>query len=177
MGVSPNLRGIPEFNVPRSLPWRESIGRGENVSFDLVRCYLCPSSIEWGTSEGVSLRVTNSHIGNHRGDDFTPLETIRMFLGDLTMKVEAVMGGSSPTFGAGKGISVEKPGGRMSSLPLVMPKNSIEWGTSEGVSLRVTNSHIGNHRGDDFTPLETIRMFLDDVSVDEGNKEGCARTT
>ncbi|GJU22882.1 hypothetical protein Tco_1156224 [Tanacetum coccineum] len=55
-------------------------GRGENVGFDLVRCYLFPSSIEGGTTEGVGLRVANSHTGNHRGDDFTLLETIRRFL-------------------------------------------------------------------------------------------------
>ncbi|GKC09863.1 hypothetical protein Tco_1001473, partial [Tanacetum coccineum] len=79
--VSHDLRRIPGFSVPRSLPWRESLDRGENVGFDLVRCYLFPSSIEGGTTEGVGLQVANSHIGNHRGDDFTLLETIRRFLG------------------------------------------------------------------------------------------------
>ncbi|GJT37162.1 hypothetical protein Tco_0937027 [Tanacetum coccineum] len=33
------------------------------------------------TTKGVGLRVASSHTGNHREDDFTPLETIRRFLG------------------------------------------------------------------------------------------------
>ncbi|GJS19241.1 hypothetical protein Tco_0447873 [Tanacetum coccineum] len=33
--------------------------------------------------------------------------------------------------------------------------------TTKGVGLRVADSHIGNHREDDFTPLETIRRFLE----------------
>nr|GEZ61240.1 hypothetical protein [Tanacetum cinerariifolium] len=53
----------------------------ENVCFDLVRCDLCPSSIKEGTAKGVDLRVVNSYTGNHHEDDFTPLETIRRFVG------------------------------------------------------------------------------------------------
>ncbi|GKE12865.1 hypothetical protein Tco_1416416 [Tanacetum coccineum] len=37
--------------------------------------------IEGHTAKGVRLQVPNSHTGNHREDDFTPLETIRRFLG------------------------------------------------------------------------------------------------
>ncbi|GJV10004.1 hypothetical protein Tco_1351545 [Tanacetum coccineum] len=59
----------------------ESLGREENVGFDLVRRYLCLSFIKGCTAEGVGLRVANSHTGNHRGDDFTSLETIHRFLG------------------------------------------------------------------------------------------------
>ncbi|GKC36614.1 hypothetical protein Tco_1048998, partial [Tanacetum coccineum] len=33
--------------------------------------------------------------------------------------------------------------------------------TVKGVGLRVADSHTGNHREDGFTPLETIRMFLE----------------
>ncbi|GJZ07513.1 hypothetical protein Tco_0541306 [Tanacetum coccineum] len=33
--------------------------------------------------------------------------------------------------------------------------------TVKGVRLRMASSHTGNHREDDFTPLETIRRFLD----------------
>ncbi|GJV24047.1 hypothetical protein Tco_1376742 [Tanacetum coccineum] len=33
--------------------------------------------------------------------------------------------------------------------------------TAKGVGLRMASSHTGNHREDDFTPLETIRRFLD----------------
>nr|GEY31229.1 hypothetical protein [Tanacetum cinerariifolium] len=46
------------------------------IGFDLVRCYLCPSFIEGDTMEGVSIRMVNSHTGNHCGDDFTSPETI-----------------------------------------------------------------------------------------------------
>nr|GEV15433.1 reverse transcriptase domain-containing protein [Tanacetum cinerariifolium] len=94
-----------------------------------------------------------------------------VFLGDLAVKVEAVMGGSLPAFGLGKGVSVEKPSGGVSCLPLVMPENkmlplpySIGGGTAKSVGLRVANSHTGNHHEDDFTPLETIRMFLDETN-------------
>ncbi|GKB31168.1 hypothetical protein Tco_0870569 [Tanacetum coccineum] len=83
VGVSRDLREIPGFSVPRSLPWRESLGREENVGFDLVRCYLCPSFSEGSTTRVVGLRVANSYTGNHREDDFTPLETIRRFLGAI----------------------------------------------------------------------------------------------
>nr|GEW53409.1 hypothetical protein [Tanacetum cinerariifolium] len=66
--------------VPRSLSWQESLDRVENVGFDLVTCYLCPSFIEGYNAKGVGLRVADS-IGNRREDDFTPLETIQRFLG------------------------------------------------------------------------------------------------
>ncbi|GJW84321.1 hypothetical protein Tco_0157466 [Tanacetum coccineum] len=91
--MSHDLRGISGFSVSRSLPWQESLGRGENMGFDLVRCYLCPSFIEWGTAKNVSLRVANSHIGNHRGDDFTPLETIQRFLGIIRSRSLSRSGG------------------------------------------------------------------------------------
>ncbi|GKF77359.1 hypothetical protein Tco_0229829, partial [Tanacetum coccineum] len=74
------FKGDSRVSVARSLPWRESLGREENVGFNLVRCYLCPSFIEGDTTKDVGLRVANSHTSNHRGDDFTPLETIRRFL-------------------------------------------------------------------------------------------------
>ncbi|GKE22496.1 hypothetical protein Tco_1434008, partial [Tanacetum coccineum] len=35
--------------------------------------------------------------------------------------------------------------------------------TAKGMGFRVADSHIGNHREDDFTPLETIRRFLEFV--------------
>ncbi|GJY53998.1 hypothetical protein Tco_0445662 [Tanacetum coccineum] len=43
--------------------------------------------------------------------------------GVLAVKVETVMGGSSPTFGPGIGIIVEKPDGGDYFLPFVMPEN------------------------------------------------------
>ncbi|GKB61940.1 hypothetical protein Tco_0918126, partial [Tanacetum coccineum] len=42
---------------------------------------LCPSFVEDLSAKGVDLRVADSRTGNHREDGFTPLETIRMFLG------------------------------------------------------------------------------------------------
>ncbi|GJX61938.1 hypothetical protein Tco_0294838 [Tanacetum coccineum] len=53
----------------------------ENVGFDLTKSDLCPSLVEDLTAKGVGLCVADSHTGNHREDDFTPLETIRRFLG------------------------------------------------------------------------------------------------
>ncbi|GKA74017.1 hypothetical protein Tco_0780319, partial [Tanacetum coccineum] len=41
---------------------------------------------------------------------------------DLVVKGKAVIGGSSPIFAPGKGVSVEKLGGGVSSLSLVMLK-------------------------------------------------------
>ncbi|GKB95701.1 hypothetical protein Tco_0981838 [Tanacetum coccineum] len=53
----------------------------ENVGFDLTKSDLCPSFIKDLTAKGVGLRVVDSHTGNHHEDGFTPLETIRRFLG------------------------------------------------------------------------------------------------
>nr|GEX99498.1 retrovirus-related Pol polyprotein LINE-1 [Tanacetum cinerariifolium] len=70
---------ITGLNVPRSLPWWESLGR-ENVGFDLTKSNMCLSFVEDLTAKGLVLRVVDSHTGNHCEDDFTPLETIRRFL-------------------------------------------------------------------------------------------------
>ncbi|GKE18295.1 hypothetical protein Tco_1425872, partial [Tanacetum coccineum] len=53
----------------------------ENVGFDLTKSDLCPSFVKDLTAKGVGLRVSDSHIGNHHEDGFTPLETIRRLLG------------------------------------------------------------------------------------------------
>ncbi|GKE65642.1 hypothetical protein Tco_1519803 [Tanacetum coccineum] len=58
---------------------RKALVERENVVFDLTKSDLCPSFVEDLTTKGVGLRVANSHIGNHREDGFTPLETIRRF--------------------------------------------------------------------------------------------------
>ncbi|GKD28270.1 hypothetical protein Tco_1239048, partial [Tanacetum coccineum] len=85
MGV--NLRitsGVTDYQgvcVPRSLSWRESLDREENVGFELVKPYLGVSFIEGLTPKGIGLQVMDSLTGNHRKHDFTPLETIRRFLG------------------------------------------------------------------------------------------------
>ncbi|GJT71861.1 hypothetical protein Tco_1031147 [Tanacetum coccineum] len=52
----------------------------ENVGFDLTKFDLCPSFIKDLTAKGVDLCMADSHTGNHREDDFIPLETIRRFL-------------------------------------------------------------------------------------------------
>ncbi|GJY20552.1 hypothetical protein Tco_0393118 [Tanacetum coccineum] len=48
--------------------------------FDLTKSDLFPSFVEDSIANGYGLRVADSHNGNHREDDFTPLETIRRFL-------------------------------------------------------------------------------------------------
>nr|GEV75157.1 hypothetical protein [Tanacetum cinerariifolium] len=58
-----------------------SYGRVETVGFDLVKCYLYIDFIKVHTAKGVGLRVADSYTGNHREDDFTPLETILRSLG------------------------------------------------------------------------------------------------
>ncbi|GKC94604.1 hypothetical protein Tco_1160046 [Tanacetum coccineum] len=53
----------------------------ETVGLDLTKSDLCPSFVEDLTTKGMGLHVADSHTGNHREDDFTPLENIRRFLG------------------------------------------------------------------------------------------------
>ncbi|GKC70197.1 hypothetical protein Tco_1116080 [Tanacetum coccineum] len=60
---------------------RKALVERENVGFDLTKFYLCPSFIKGHTTNGVELHVADSHTGNHREDDFTPLETIQSFIG------------------------------------------------------------------------------------------------
>ncbi|GJY65627.1 hypothetical protein Tco_0467865 [Tanacetum coccineum] len=60
---------------------REALAERENMGFDLTRSDICPSFVKDLTKKGVGLRMADSHTGNHREDGFTPLETIRMFLG------------------------------------------------------------------------------------------------
>ncbi|GJS51744.1 hypothetical protein Tco_0625106 [Tanacetum coccineum] len=98
------------------------------------------------------------------------------------------MGGNSLVLTFGMGIGVEKPGGSVISLSFVMPKkceNRMRRGLTQipvnvgashdlrgdsrncfrrrppakGVGLHMADSHTGNHREDDFMPLETIRRF------------------
>ncbi|GJT24219.1 hypothetical protein Tco_0894156 [Tanacetum coccineum] len=59
----------------------KALAERENVGFDFTKSDLCHSFIKDLTLKGVGLRVVDSHTGNHREDDFTPLETIRRFLG------------------------------------------------------------------------------------------------
>ncbi|GKD02881.1 hypothetical protein Tco_1177855 [Tanacetum coccineum] len=59
----------------------KALAKRENVGLDLTKSNLCPSFVEELTAKGMGLRVADSHTGNHREDGFTPLETIRMFLG------------------------------------------------------------------------------------------------
>ncbi|GJW64860.1 hypothetical protein Tco_0116744 [Tanacetum coccineum] len=78
LGVNARLLSL-EVNVPRSLPWRESFD-SKGKRFDLTKSDLCPSFVKDLTAKGVSLRVADSHTGNHHKDGFTPLETIQRFI-------------------------------------------------------------------------------------------------
>ncbi|GJT57081.1 hypothetical protein Tco_0992135 [Tanacetum coccineum] len=72
--------------VPRSLSWRVSLSREGERGFrlDQVLTFALVSSKTY--CEGCRFRVASSHTSNHRKDDFTPLETIRMFLGIIGSK-------------------------------------------------------------------------------------------
>nr|GEV71213.1 reverse transcriptase domain-containing protein [Tanacetum cinerariifolium] len=59
----------------------KALVKKENVGFDLTKSDLYHSFAEDLTAKGVGLHMVDSHTGNHREDDFTPLETIRRFLG------------------------------------------------------------------------------------------------
>ncbi|GJU75972.1 reverse transcriptase domain-containing protein [Tanacetum coccineum] len=102
--------------------------------------------------------------------------------GDLVVNVETVMGGNSPKFGPGKGVKVEKPSGvnllfRLSCRKSIKSVSKHESPATlfigdenrhgqgpalllRGVGLCVADSHTGNHREDDFMPLEIIQRFL-----------------
>ncbi|GJS33211.1 hypothetical protein Tco_0531593 [Tanacetum coccineum] len=60
--------------------WKALVER-ENMGLDLTKSDLCPSFVKDHPAKGVGLCVADSHTGNHREDSFTPLETIRRFLG------------------------------------------------------------------------------------------------
>ncbi|GKE46706.1 hypothetical protein Tco_1477964 [Tanacetum coccineum] len=49
--------------------------------------------------------------------------------------------------------------GKLRTRVTVMLISGAEGHTPKGTGLRVVDSHTGNHRGDDFTPLETFRGF------------------
>nr|GEW90346.1 hypothetical protein [Tanacetum cinerariifolium] len=67
--------------IPRSLSWRVSLGKGGERGFRLDQVLTFSLVLSKTHREGCRLRVASSHTGNHRKDDFTPLETIRRFLG------------------------------------------------------------------------------------------------
>ncbi|GKD76757.1 hypothetical protein Tco_1339378, partial [Tanacetum coccineum] len=83
----------------------KALAERENMGFDLTKFDLCPSFVEDLTAKGVGLRVTDSHTGNHRKDDFTPLETIRRFLGII----------GSKSLSSSKGRPSSQRGGALSS--------------------------------------------------------------
>ncbi|GJV41017.1 hypothetical protein Tco_1419457, partial [Tanacetum coccineum] len=77
------LRGmdVSSVNVPYLLArWKLEGGlntlQRDIMGLDLTKYDLYPSFIEDLTAKGMGLRVTDSNTGNHRKDDFTPLETI-----------------------------------------------------------------------------------------------------
>ncbi|GJT46338.1 nucleotide-binding alpha-beta plait domain-containing protein [Tanacetum coccineum] len=60
---------------------RKALVERENAGFDLTNSDLCHSFFEDLTAKGMGLRLANYHTGNHCKDGFTPLETIRRFIG------------------------------------------------------------------------------------------------
>ncbi|GKD91568.1 hypothetical protein Tco_1367075 [Tanacetum coccineum] len=83
---SPALIEIEEF-----LRCENRIGQGltqilvnMGVSYDLRD--LFPSFVEDLLVKGVGLRMADSYTGNHREDDFTPLETIRSAKDSITIQ-------------------------------------------------------------------------------------------
>ncbi|GJX85087.1 hypothetical protein Tco_0335861 [Tanacetum coccineum] len=60
----------------------------ENVGLDLTKFDLCPSFVKDLTLKGMGLRVADSHTGNHRKYDFTPLEIIQRFLDSIGGLIE-----------------------------------------------------------------------------------------
>ncbi|GKB31473.1 retrovirus-related pol polyprotein from transposon TNT 1-94 [Tanacetum coccineum] len=62
---------------------RKALVERENVGLNSTKSDLFPSFVKDLTAKGMGLRVTDFHTGNHREDDFTPLETIRRFLDDI----------------------------------------------------------------------------------------------
>ncbi|GJV50751.1 hypothetical protein Tco_1446492 [Tanacetum coccineum] len=65
--------------------WKTLVER-ENVGFDLTKSDICPSFVKDPIAKGVGLRVADSLTGNHQKDGFTPLKTIRRFLGVIGSK-------------------------------------------------------------------------------------------
>ncbi|GJS86862.1 DNA-directed DNA polymerase [Tanacetum coccineum] len=77
----------------------------ENLGFDLTKSDMYPSFIKDLTAKGVGLHVVGSHTGNHREDDFTPLESIRRFLDVI----------GSRSLSSSKGMPSSQRGGNMDS--------------------------------------------------------------
>ncbi|GKD15177.1 hypothetical protein Tco_1199584 [Tanacetum coccineum] len=79
----------------------------ENVGFNLTKSDLFPSFDKDLTAKGVGLRVADFHTGNHREDGFTPLETIRRFLGII----------GSKSYSSSKGRPSSRRGGYVIKVP------------------------------------------------------------
>ncbi|GJY80794.1 hypothetical protein Tco_0493545 [Tanacetum coccineum] len=79
--VQPEIEDDKYKAFAETMKWMREIYDGvrvkrDNVDFDLTKSHFCPSSVEDLTAKGVGFRVVDSHTGNHREDDFMPLETI-----------------------------------------------------------------------------------------------------
>ncbi|GJT76403.1 hypothetical protein Tco_1043128 [Tanacetum coccineum] len=57
----------------------KALAKRENVGFDLTKSDLFLSFVKDLTTKGVGHHVADSHTGNHREDDFMPLETIQRY--------------------------------------------------------------------------------------------------
>ncbi|GJS81562.1 hypothetical protein Tco_0748103 [Tanacetum coccineum] len=87
----------------------KALAERENMCFDLTKSDICPSFVKDLTAKCVGLRVVDSHTGNHRKDDFTPLETIRRFLGII----------GSRSLSSSKGRPSSQRGGRIQVKDIV----------------------------------------------------------
>ncbi|GKF06711.1 hypothetical protein Tco_0037379, partial [Tanacetum coccineum] len=77
-----DLRWIPGLVYHDLYLGGKALVERENMGFDLTKSDLCPSFVEDYTTKGVGLSIADSYSGNHREDDFTPLETIRRLEGE-----------------------------------------------------------------------------------------------
>nr|GEW59356.1 hypothetical protein [Tanacetum cinerariifolium] len=147
--VSTSAGGITRVCVPRSLSWRKSLDNVENVGFDPVKCYLYPSFIEGHIAKGVGLRVENSHTGNHREDDFTPLETIQRFLGVIgSRSLSSSEGRHSSRIGGGfLGLTayykrfIKGYAAITHPLTKLMKKNAFNWSTEAQTAFTKLRGH------------------------------------
>ncbi|GJY53437.1 hypothetical protein Tco_0445101 [Tanacetum coccineum] len=115
---SKSLRGITRLVYHDLYLGGKTLVERENVGFDLTKSDLCPSLIKDLIEKGVGLRVANSQTGNHREDDFTPLETIQRFL-----EGGAGNEGSSPST---KSVNNEAPVIDVEPLTVVHPSEFAE---------------------------------------------------
>ncbi|GKC70363.1 hypothetical protein Tco_1116246, partial [Tanacetum coccineum] len=91
------------------LPWPgKALVERENVGFDFTKFDLYLSFVEDHTAKSMGLCVADSHTSNHREDGFTPLETIRRFLGITVSRSLSISKGRPSSRRGGSGHMVPK---------------------------------------------------------------------